>query len=86
MPIKEVLTKIEGLSIESVSSIIEALEKMKIDELSGAQAFPGKVGKTIEVQDAFEHKYYIGLSEYGFVEIVRSESPMGKIVYMPLDD
>ena len=83
---KEVLEKIDDLSTESVSSIMDALEKLKIDELSTAQAFPGRVGKTIEVQDVSEHKYYIGLSEYGFVEIIRSESPTGKIVYMPLDD
>ena len=74
------------MSTESIASIIDALEKLKVDELSEAQAFPGKAGETIEVQDAFGHKYYIGLSEYGFVEIVRSESPTGKIVYMPLDD
>ena len=74
------------MSTESIASIIDTLEKLKVDELSEAQAFPGKAGKTIEVQDASGHKYYIGLSEYGFVEIVRSESPTGKIVYMPLDN
>lgn len=83
---KEVLATIDGLSTESVSSIMDAFEKLKIDELSTAQAFPGRVGKTIEVQDVSGNKYYVGLSEYGFVEIIRSESPSGKIVYMPLDD
>ncbi len=83
---KEVLETIDNLSTESFSSIMDALEKLKIDRLSTAQAFPGRAGKTIEVQDVSGNKYYIGLSEYGFVEIVRSESPSGKIVYMPLDD
>ena len=83
---KEVLSKIDDLSTESISSIVDALEKLKIDELSKAQSFPGRVGKTIEVQDISEHKYYVGLSEYGFVEIIRSESPTGEIVYIPLDD
>lgn len=83
---KEVLGRINGLSAETISSIIDALEKLKIEELSVAQAFPGRAGKTIEVQDAAGHKFYIGLSEYGFVEIIRNESPTGKIVYMPMDD
>lgn len=83
---KEVLGTVDDLSTESVSSIMDALEKLEIDRLSAVQAFPGRAGKTIEVQDVSGNKYYIGLSEYGFVEIIRSESPSGKIVYMPLDD
>ena len=83
---REVLITIDDLSNESVSSIMDALEMLKIDGLSTAQEFPGRAGKTIEVQDVSGNKYYIGLSEYGFVEIIRSESPSGKIVYMPLDD
>jgi hypothetical protein len=83
---KEILAKINDLSTESISSIMEALENVDVDELSAAQAFPGRSGKTIEVQDVLGHKYYIGLSEYGFVEIIRSESPTGEIVYIPLDD
>lgn len=83
---REVLEKIDDLSAESISSIIEAFEKLNVDKLSVTNVFLGHAGKTIEVQDVLEHKYYVGLSEYGFVEIVRSESPTGKIVYMPIDD
>lgn len=86
MPSKEVLEKIDDLSAGNISSIKEALEILKIDELSAAQVFPGRDGKTIEVQDVSGHKYYIGLSGYGFVEIIRSGLPTGKIVYMPMDD
>lgn len=83
---KEVLAKIENLSAESISSILDALEELKVGGLSEAQAFPRRAGQTIEVKDVSEHKYYLGLSEYGFVEIIRSDSPTGKIVYMPMDD
>lgn len=86
MLIKEVLGKIDNLSAESISSIMDALETLKIDELSVAQAFPGRVGQTIEVKEITGRKYYLGLSIYGFVEIVRRDSPTGEIVYIPLDD
>ena len=86
MESKEVLTKIDNLSAESVSSILDALNILKVAELLEAQVFSGRAGKTIEVKDITEHKYYIGLSEYGFVEIIRCDSPTGKIVYMPMED
>ena len=82
----EILSKIENLSDESISNILEVLEKLNVDNLIEAQAFPGRAGQTIEVKDPAKNKYYIGLSEYGFVEIIRSDTPTGKIVYMPLDD
>lgn len=83
---KEVLTKLDDLSMESISSILDALDSLRVSELLEAQVFLGRAGKTIEVKDISEQKYYIGLSEYGFVEIIRSDSPTGKIVYMPIDD
>ncbi len=83
---KEVLTKLDNLSAESISSILDALDSLRVSEILEAQVFLGRAGKTIEVKDISEQKYYIGLSEYGFVEIIRSDSPAGKIVYMPLDD
>lgn len=86
MASKEILTKIASLSAESISNILDVLEWLKISELSEAQAFPGRGGQTIEIKDLSEHKYYLGLSEYGFVEIVRSDSPTGRIIYIPIDD
>lgn len=83
---KEVLTKLDNLSAESISSILDALDSLRVSELLEAQVFPGRAGKTIEVKDISGQKYYVGLSEYGFVEIIRSDSPTGKIVYMPIDD
>ena len=86
MSSKEVLTKLDDLSAESISSILDALDSLRVSELLEAQIFPGRAGKTIEVKDVSGQKYYIGLSEYGFVEIIRSDSPTGKIVYTPIDD
>ncbi|MDO4759659.1 MAG: hypothetical protein Q4A30_02700 [Candidatus Saccharibacteria bacterium] len=83
---KEVLTKLDDLSAESMSSILEALDSLRVSELLEAQVFPGRAGKTIAVKDISGKNYYIGLSEYGFVEIVRSDSTTGEIVYMPIDD
>lgn len=83
---KELLTKLDGLSAENISSILDALDNLRVSELLEAQVFPGRAGKTIEVKDISGQKYYIGLSGYGFAEIVRSDSPTGKIVYMPIDD
>ncbi len=83
---KEVLTRLDNLSAESISSILDILDNLRVFELLEAKVFPGRAGKTIEVKDISEQKYYIGLSEYGYVEIVRRDSPNGKIVYMPIDD
>lgn len=83
---KDILTKLEDLSAESISSILDALDSLRVSELLEAQVFPGRSGKTIEAKDISGQKYYIGLSEYGFVEIIRSDSPTGEIVYMPIDD
>lgn len=83
---KEVLTKLDDLPVESISSILDALDSLRVSELLEAQVFPGRAGKTVEIKDILGQKYYIGLSEYGFVEIIRSDSLTGKIVYMPIDD
>lgn len=83
---KEVLTKLDDLSVESISSILDALDSLRVSELLEARVFPGRAGKTVEIKDVLGQKYYIGLSEYGFVEIIRSDSLTGKIVYMPIDD
>jgi hypothetical protein len=86
MSSNEVLSKIDSLSIESILNILDALKMIDVNELSEAKAFPGRAGQTIEVKDISEHMYYVGISEYGFVEIIRSDFPAGKIVYMPMDD
>ena len=83
---KEVLTKLEDLSVESISSILDALDSLRVSEFLEARVFPGCAGKTVEIKDVLGQKYYIGLSEYGFVEIIRSDSLTGKIVYIPIDD
>ena len=86
MLIDEAIKKIDTLSQESVANIMDVLEYLKIDGLSDAQVLPGTSGKVIEVTNNFGKKYFFGLSIFGFVEIVRSDSITGEIVYAPLDD
>lgn len=82
----EVLQSLNCLSSESITDILDALARLSIKSLKQAQAFPGRSGQTIEVTDDANQKYYIGLSEYGFVEIIRKDSPTGTILFVPIDD
>jgi len=83
---REKLLKLDGLLEESIDEIIEVLNKLECQEIVDAKILPSKIGTTIEINGANDKTFFIGLGEYGYVEIVRGDSIDGSIVYMPLDD
>lgn len=83
---REVLEQTEGLAPESIADILETAEKVGIGAITQAQISLGQVGKILEVANSSGSMYYFGLSEYGFVEIVRAGTLFGEILYIPMDD
>ncbi len=65
-----------------ISSILETCIFLKIENIKNIKFLPAKQGYTVEVSDD-NKKLYMGISEYGYVEIVRENFIDGKIVYMP---
>lgn len=68
-----------------LNSILTTSTFLNIEKIKDIKFLPSKQGYTIEVSDG-NRKLYMGISEYGYVEIVRENSIDGKIVYMPDDD
>lgn len=69
-----------------LSSVFETSQIVKIEKIASIKFFPSKVGYTIEIKDNHNKFFYMGASEYGYVEIVREYSSDGKIIYAPNDD
>lgn len=82
---KEVLNKIDDLPEESISSLLMALDLLKIEGLSNATELPARIGRKIELIDKAGHKYYATLDEDGFVATIRIDSQQGKVIYAPYD-
>ena len=79
----------EGLvnvSEESIKEMIFILNKLNVERIISAKSIPGQYGMMVELCDDSEKKYYVGMSSYGAVEIIRADSITGKIIYMPIDD
>lgn len=79
----------EKINIDDINIILNSILTtstfLNIKKIKDIKFLPSKQGHTIEVSDGYR-KLYMGISEYGYVEIVRENSIDGKIVYMPDDD
>lgn len=80
----------KNISLEVINYILESTfitsEILNIKEIKEIKFLPSKNGYTIEVKSKDEKTYYMGISEFGYVEVVREKTIDGKIVYMPDDD
>ena len=85
MTIRDVLKSTQALSAASIQDIIEALNYIKIDEITEAVVIPGNGQQTVIVKDAQGRPYYIGLGIFGFVDVITKDTPRGEIVFMPVD-
>ena len=85
MAIIDVLERIGSLEEDSIWNIEEVLKTLGVDQITEARTFPGRIGQTVQIWTEDQRELYFGLSEFGYVEIVREGSPDGEIVYMPID-
>lgn len=77
-------SNLENINI-ILNSVFTTSTFLNIEKIKDIKFLPSKRGYTIEVSDG-NRKLYMGISEYGYVEVVRENSIDGKIVYMPNDD
>lgn len=88
IPQSEML-KIKNVNLEDINIILNSVLTtstfLNVEKIKDIKFLPNKQGYTIEVSDG-NRKLYMGVSEYGYVEIVRENSIDGKIIYMPDDD
>ena len=82
----ELFESIPSVTIGTKKEIMEELTKLGVEKIKRVEEIPGKIGITLKVVSETEKEYYIGISSYGFLEIIREDSKTGKIVYMPIDD
>lgn len=70
---------------DALANIFDVAAEIKTPKIMGVKFLQGNIGYTAELKCDQNKKYYFGLSEYGFVEIVREDSEDGKIVFVPID-
>lgn len=82
----EIFSKIESLSMDTIDEIIEELESLGVKGICDVEQLPSNVGTTIHIITNIGKDYYLGIGEYGFLEIIREDSMTGKIVFVPIED
>ena len=82
----ELFENIPSVTIGTRKEIIEELTRLGVEEVNRVEEIPGKIGITLKVVCDAQKEYFVGISSYGFLEIIREDSKNGRIVYMPLDD
>lgn len=82
----EVFEVVPELTTGTKKEIIDELNRIGVGKISYVEYVPSKTGMTLKVVSDFGKEYYVGISTYGFLEIIREDSKVGKIVYMPIDD
>lgn len=82
----EKFDSILGLKKGIIDEIIKELTDLGVTQIDEVTEIESKIGKTIKIITNNKKEYYIGLSSYGFLEVIREDSKNGKIVYCPIDD
>lgn len=82
----ELFENVPELTTGTKKEIIDELYRLGVDKISYVEHIPGKIGMSLKIVSESGKEYYIGISSYGFLEIIREDSKNGKIVYMPIDD
>lgn len=82
----EVFSKIENLSMDTIDEIMEELDSLGVTDIREVEQLPSNVGTTIHIITNIGKHYYLGVGEYGFLEIIREDSMTGKIVFVPIED
>lgn len=86
---KDTIDNNKKININVINDILNFIfdkdNVLNIDNIENIKFLPSKKGFTVELSNN-NKKLYLGISEYGSVEIVRENSIDGKIIYMPMDD
>jgi formyltetrahydrofolate synthetase len=80
----------KNVSLKDINTILDDIistcNLIKIERIASIKFLSCNCGYTVELKNSENKCFYIGISEYGYVEIVREDSLSGKVIYMPLDD
>ena len=80
------LESVEGLKKKTISGILQMTEQVGLGTFIEAAVVPDEFGYYVRVRNEAGNTYYFCIDDDNFAVMVRSDSPSGKIVYMPLDD
>lgn len=82
----DIFESVLDLKDRTKTEIIDELSRLGVKQIGVVEKVPGKIGTTLKMMSETGKVYYVGISSYGFLEIIREDSVWGKIVYMPIDD
>lgn len=74
-----------NLDLDSAQGAIEALNDLNISSVKEAEQVSNNSGVILKIIDAKNDIYYLGFGSFGYLEIVRKDSPDGEIIYAPME-
>lgn len=74
-----------NLDLDSAQGAIEALNDLNISSVKEAEQVSNNSGVILKIIDAKNDIYYLGFGSFGYLEIVRKDSPDGEIIYAPVE-
>jgi len=83
---QKLLESVEGLKTKTISGIIRMTERVGLGTFDEATVVPDEFGYFVRVRNEEGTLFYFSIDEDGFVVMVQSDSPRGRILFMPIDD
>lgn len=83
---QELLESVEGLKKKTISGIVRITEQIGLGMFTEAAVVPDKDGYYVRVRNEAGQTFYFCIDDDNFAVMVRSDSPSGKILFMPIDD
>lgn len=80
------LESVEGLKRKTISGIIRMTERAALGTFTEAVVVPDEFGYYVRVRNEAGKLFYFCIDEDNFAVMVRSDSPNGKILFVPIDD
>ena len=83
---QELLESVEGLKKKIIAGIIRMTDQAGLGTFTEASVVPDELGYYVRVRNEAGKTFYFCIDDDNFVVMVRSDSPSGKILFMPIDD
>lgn len=81
----ELIMSAGNLDLDSAQGAMETLNDLNISSIQEAEQVSNNSSVVLKIIDAKNDIYYLGFGSFGYLELVRKDSPDGEIIYAPME-
>ena len=74
-----------NLDLDSAQGAMETLNDLNISSIQEAEQVSNNSSVVLKIIDAKNYIYYLEFGSFGYLELVRKDSPDGEIIYAPME-